>query len=164
MSELLRPPHDGAVVLRLWDVLLLSLRGEVRDAEAQRLCDEVMRRIERGEQGEQTERGEQGEGAQRRRQRALRGLVVDLSDVGLLDSHLCALIDQMTEAAMRWGAAAFLAGIPPHIALTLEHLGVEFHHMTPVASVEGAFARLGITRDEETSGGDIATARRPRRW
>lgn len=120
--------RDGAVSLvRMWDVVLLPLQGEVTDEQAQRLCDEVLAHVER---------------------HGPRGLVVDLSGVALLDSHLCSSIAHLTAAAKLMGTPAFVAGISPQIAMTLETMGVTFQHMTPVASVEKAFERLGVTRNE----------------
>ena len=122
---------EGAVsIVRLWDVLLLPLQGEVTDEQAERLCDEVLRQIQ-----------------QSGTRRAPRGLVIDLSGVALLDSHLCSSIAHLTAAAKLMGTPAFVAGISPAIAMTLETMGVSFQHMTPVASVEKAFERLGVHRD-----------------
>lgn len=118
--------REGSVSLvRLWDVVLVPLQGEVTDAQGDQLCEEVLRHIEAA---------------------GPRGLVVDLSGVAFLDSHLCSTIAHLAAAAGLMGTPAFVAGISPQIAMTLETMGVSFQHMTPVSSVEKAFERLGIHR------------------
>ncbi len=87
-------------------------------------------------------------------QRGPRGLVIDLSGVALLDSHLCSSIAHLTAAAKLMGTPAFVAGISPAIAMTLETMGVSFQHMTPVASVEKAFERLGVHRGDSSNDDD----------
>lgn len=118
--------RDGSVsIVRLWDVLLVPLQGEVNDAQGELLCEQVLRHIEMS---------------------GPRGLVVDLSGVAFLDSHLCSTIANLAAAANLMGTPAFIAGISPQIAMTLETMGVSFRHLTPVSTVEKAFERLGIER------------------
>ncbi len=116
--------NEGSVsIIRLWDVLLLPLQGEVTDLQAERLSDEVLRQVEVS---------------------GPRGLVIDLSGVALLDSHLCSSVAHLTSAARLMGTRAFITGISPHIAMTLETMGLTFKDVTPVATVEQAFESLGV--------------------
>ena len=88
---------DGAVsIVRLWDVLLLPLQGEVTDEQAERLCDEVLRQVQ---------------------QRGPRGLVIDLSGVALLDSHLCSSIAHLNSIGR--GTAMFGASFAVRTVATL---------------------------------------------
>lgn len=129
--------NNGTVSLvRLWDVVLLPLQGEISDAQGDLLCEQVLRHIE---------------------MTGPRGLVVDLSGVAFLDSHLCSTIAHLAAAAMLMGTPAFIAGISPQIAMTLETMGVSFRHLTPVSSVEKAFERLGIVRHVVAKGAGALT-------
>lgn len=110
---------DGTVSLvRLWDVVLLPLQGEITDAQGDLLCEQVLRQIE---------------------MTGPRGLVVDLSGVAWLDSHLCATIahlavvdtmtadhiGKLTRAAALLGCRCTITGIGPNIARTLVGIGVD---------------------------------------
>jgi rsbT antagonist protein RsbS len=117
---------DGFVsVLRLWDVLVVPLQGQLEDADADEMTDDVLQRI-------------RSDGA--------RGLVIDVSGVALLDSHLCAVVAHLARAARLMGTVSFVAGMSPQIAMTLESMGVKLEHASMRRSVEQALEELGVGR------------------
>jgi rsbT antagonist protein RsbS len=113
----------AVLLIDLWDVLLVPLRGDLTDDEAEQLTTRVLERI--------AERGP-------------RGLVVDLSGVALIDSHLCSVVTNLASASRLMGTASFLTGFSPEIALTLETMGVSFSTLETRRSVEQALEDLGI--------------------
>jgi rsbT antagonist protein RsbS len=109
----------------LWDCLLVPLHGDVSDTHADELVTEVLERIQRDE---------------------CFGVLVDLSGVWTLDSHLCATLARLSLAAKMMGAKTVLSGMKPEIAMTLEAMGIELRGIETVATLEDALGSMGITR------------------
>ncbi len=114
---------DRTPVLRLWDVLLVSVRGELMDAEAEELSTEVLGEVHRW---------------------GPRGLVIDLSGAGLVDSHLCRVIADIAQGAALMGTPSALSGLGPEIALALETMGVSFRGVRVTRTAEAAFELFGV--------------------
>src|ERR1044071_1406199 len=91
-------------IIKLWTLLLVPLQGELTDELANQLTTEVLSRIH-----------EEG----------CSGLVIDITGLWLVDSHLCAVLSELSSAASLMGARTLLSGMKPDIALTLETMGVE---------------------------------------
>ncbi|NVB38854.1 STAS domain-containing protein [Pseudenhygromyxa sp. WMMC2535] len=109
----------------LWDCLLVPLHGDVSDDQADVLVTDVLERIKRDE---------------------CFGVLVDLSGVWTLDSHLCAVLARLAMAARLMGAKTVLSGMRPEIAMTLEAMGIELRGIETVATLEDALGTMGITR------------------
>ncbi|PRQ01074.1 RsbT antagonist protein RsbS [Enhygromyxa salina] len=109
----------------LWDCLLVPLHGDVSDTHADQLVTEVLERIQKDESF---------------------GVLVDLSGVWTLDSHLCATLARLALAARMMGAKTVLSGMKPEIAMTLEAMGIELRGIETVATLEDALGSMGITR------------------
>jgi len=114
-----------ATCIRLWDCLLVPLQGDVSDDRAEGVVTEVLRRI---------------------RDEECANVLLDLSGVGTLDSHLCATLVALARSARMMGAQTVVSGMRPEIAMTLETMGVRLQGMTTVATLEDALGRLGIRR------------------
>jgi rsbT antagonist protein RsbS len=104
-------------------VLLVPLQGDVTDRHAEHLIDEVLQRL-----------------AQHR----ARGLVVDVSGVALIDSHLCAMIASLAASARLMGTRSFVAGLSAEVAMTLETMGVSFKQIETTRGLEEALAHFDI--------------------
>ena len=124
---------DQVICIPLWDCLLVPLHGDVSDAHADVLVGEVLRRIQRDE---------------------CFGVLVDLSGVWTLDSHLCAVLARLSLAASLMGAQTVLSGMKPEIAMTLEAMGIELGGIKTVATLEDALASMGIDRVRDASDED----------
>lgn len=114
---------DRTPVLKLWDVLLVTVRGELMDVEAEVLSAEVLNAVHRW---------------------GPRGLVIDLSGAGLVDSHLCRVIADIAQAAALMGTPSALSGLGPEIALALETMGVSFRGVQVTRTAEAAFELFGV--------------------
>jgi rsbT antagonist protein RsbS len=117
-SELTRIP-----IIKLWNVLLIPLQGEITDSLSEQLSHDVLERI-------------QALGS--------RCLVVDLTGLWMLDSHLCAVLTRMAQAAALMGTRTILCGMSPEIAMTLQTMGVETRAAETALSLEDALEALGI--------------------
>lgn len=110
-------------IIKLWTLLLVPLQGELTDQLANQLTSEVLSRIH-----------EDG----------CSGLVIDITGLWLVDSHLCAVLSELSSAASLMGARTLLSGMKPDIALTLETMGVELRGVRTTLNLEDALSALGV--------------------
>jgi rsbT antagonist protein RsbS len=110
-------------IIKLWTLLLVPLQGELTDNLANQLTTEVLARIH-----------EQG----------CSGLIIDITGLWLVDSHLCAVLSELSSAASLMGARTLLSGMKPDIALTLETMGVELKGVRTTLNLEDALSALGV--------------------
>jgi rsbT antagonist protein RsbS len=72
------------------------------------------------------------------------GLVIDITGLWIVDSHLCAVLSQLSSAAALMGARTFISGMKPDIALALETMGVQLKGVSTTLDLEDALELLGI--------------------
>ena len=131
-SELRRLP-----IIYLWDRVVVPIQGEVTDDLADKLSDDVLAAIHRSR---------------------ARGLVIDLTGVWIVYSHLCSLLSHIASAALLMGAQTVLSGLSPEIAMTLQTMGVEFTNVRTALTLEHALTILGLevrdldSEDEDEDG------------
>ena len=111
-------------IIKIWDILLVPLQGEITDDLAAQVRSDVLDRIHR-------------EGAT--------GLVIDVTALWILDSHLCSVISRLASASSLMGARTFLCGMNPEVALTIHAMGLDLESVTATLSLEGALELLGVT-------------------
>lgn len=119
--------YNQIPIIKLWHLLLVPLQGEMTDDVASRLMAEVLERIYR-------------DGSS--------GLVVDITGLWIIDSHLCSVLSQISEAAALMGAKTVICGMKPEIALTLESMGVHLNNITSSLDLEGALLSLGVKKPD----------------
>ena len=119
--------YNNIPIIKLWHLLLVPLQGEMTDDVAGRLMSEVLERIYR-------------DGSS--------GLVIDITGLWILDSHLCSVLSQISDAAALMGAETVICGMKPEIALTLETMGVHLDNITSSLDLEGALALLGVPKPD----------------
>lgn len=117
------PTYNRIPIIKLWHLLLVPLQGELTDDLAAQLTTEVLDQIYK---------------------RGCSGLVIDITGLWLVDSHLCAVLSQLSAAASLMGARTFISGMKPDIALTLETMGVELKGVMTTLDLEGALQLLGV--------------------
>lgn len=116
-------------IIYMWDRIVVPMQGEISDELADRLSDDVLAAIHKSR---------------------ARGLVIDLTGVWLVDSHLCAMISNVAAAAGLMGARTVISGLSPEIAMTLQTMGVEFNSVMTALTLEHALTMLGLqVRDLE---------------
>lgn len=120
MSELDRLP-----VIKVWDQVLVPLQGEISDAVAERLLDQVLETIKES-------------GAE--------GLILDLTGVWMVDSHLCAVLSRLAASARLMGTESIMCGMNAQIAITLQSMGIDMGSVRTALTLEEAFRSLGIGR------------------
>jgi rsbT antagonist protein RsbS len=117
-SDLHRVP-----IIKVWDILLVPLQGEITDDMAAQVRAEVLERIH-------------SEGAT--------GLVIDVTALWVMDSHLCSVISRLAAASSLMGARTFLCGMNPDIALTIHAMGLDLEAVQATLSLEEALEVLGV--------------------
>lgn len=110
-------------IIKVWNLLLIPLQGEMTDELANELTNEVLDRIH---------------------QLGCLGLVIDITGLWIVDSHLCAVLSQLSSAAALMGARTFISGMKPDIALALETMGVQLKGVSTTLDLEDALELLGI--------------------
>jgi rsbT antagonist protein RsbS len=110
-------------IISLWGALLVPLQGDVTDKQASRLTDDVLGALQEG---------------------GYTALVVDLSGMWLVDSHLCSVLAHLATSAQLMGAKTILAGIRPDVTLTLLAMDVSLQGPATALSLEQALEQLGV--------------------
>jgi rsbT antagonist protein RsbS len=110
-------------ILELWGRLVVPLQGDVTDTHMDRLQERVLRRV---------------------RASAPSGLILDVTGVWMMDSHLCSVLGRMAAAARLMGTRPILSGLSPAIVMTLQTMGVTLETIETTVNVEDALERLGV--------------------
>jgi len=120
MSELDRLP-----VISVWNLILVPLQGEISDPIAERIREQVLETI---------------------RSTGAEGLIVDITGVWMMDSHLCSVISNIAASARLMGTRCVICGMSAQIALTLHAMGIDLGNVRTALTLEQAFASFGIRR------------------
>jgi rsbT antagonist protein RsbS len=119
--------YNRIPIIGFWDLLLVPLQGDMTDDLAGRLVAEVLDRVHR-------------DGSS--------GLIIDITGLWLVDSHLCAVLSQLAAAASLMGASTIISGMKPEIAMALETMGIRLANVTTTLDLETALGRLGVRRPD----------------
>jgi rsbT antagonist protein RsbS len=111
-------------VIQLWDRIVVPLQGDITDDVAAVLVDDVLRTI---------------------RDASAAGLVIDVTGMWAIDSHLCHVIANLASAARLMGTPTILCGMSAAIAITLQTMGVDFRRVRTALTLEDALERLGVS-------------------
>ncbi|MDF2696948.1 MAG: RsbR, positive regulator of sigma-B [Labilithrix sp.] len=122
---------DRLPVISVWNHILVPLQGEISDAIAERLVDQVLDTI---------------------RDSGAEGLIIDLTGIWMVDSHLCAVLSRLAAAARLMGAHSIMCGMNAQVAITLQTMGIDMEAVRTALTLEEAFKSLGIGRLEKTNG------------
>jgi rsbT antagonist protein RsbS len=116
-------------VLKLGDILLVTLQGELHDGMAEQLQQDITERI-----------------AHTR----VTGVVIDISGVDIVDSFLGRVLAEIAAGAGLLAARTVLAGMRPAVAITLVELGLTLPGLRTALDVERAMELLtaGEPQDE----------------
>jgi anti-anti-sigma factor len=117
-------------VLRLGDILLVTLQGELHDGMAEQLQQDITERISHTR---------------------VTGVVIDISGVDIVDSFLGRVLAEIAAGAGLLAARTVLAGMRPAVAITLVELGLTLPGLRTALDVERAMEML--TAGEHQDGG-----------
>lgn len=116
------PMGSGHVpVLRLGDVLLVTLQGDLYDSMAQQLLQDITEAISRSR---------------------VAGVVIDLSGVEIVDSFLGRVLAEIAENGRLLAAQTVIAGMRPAVAITLVELGLTLPGLRTALTTQAALDLL----------------------
>jgi rsbT antagonist protein RsbS len=126
-------------IIRVWGLLLVPVQGDLGDSQAEALKHEVLTAIH---------------------STSIRGLVLDVTGLWLIDSHLCAVLTRLAQAASLMGTRTVVCGMSAEIALTIQMMGLEIEAVQTALSLEQAFQEFGVQGPEleEDAAGDALAA------
>ncbi len=134
---------DRLPVINVWNHILVPLQGEISDAIAERLVDQVLDTI---------------------RDTGAEGLIIDLTGIWMVDSHLCAVLSRLAASARLMGAHSIMCGMNAQVAITLQTMGIDMGVVRTALTLEEAFKSLGIGRlDAMSSPRGVGGAKAKRR-
>jgi rsbT antagonist protein RsbS len=110
-------------VIKLWGQVLVPLQGDLNDAVAERLREQVLETIRTSD---------------------AEGLIIDVTGIWMVDSHLCAVLSNMAGSARIMGTECVICGMSAEIALTLQAMDIDMSWIRTALTLEEAFAALGI--------------------
>ncbi|MFJ5733002.1 STAS domain-containing protein [Streptomyces paradoxus] len=116
-----RPVTGHVPVLRLGDVLLVTLQGELHDSTAQQLQQDLAETISRT---------------------GVRGVLIDISGVEIVDSFLGRVLAEIAAQAKLLAARTVVAGMRPAVAITLVELGLTLPGLSTALSTEAGMELL----------------------
>jgi rsbT antagonist protein RsbS len=111
-------------LMRLSHCLFVIVPSELRDTQARELQEAVARRLAN--------------------ERGIRGLVIDVSTAGLLDSFGAKVLGDTANIARSFGAKAIMVGIRPSVAITLVELGIDLSMVETAMTLEAALKKLHL--------------------
>ena len=126
-------------ILRMGEFLLVTIQVDMHDRLALTLQDDLTSRI-----------AETG----------VRGVLIDISALGIVDSFIGRMIANIAGMARVLDAETVLVGMQPAVAITLVELGLSLPGVRTALNVEKGMsllrASLGSDRGEDGDGGDEA--------
>ncbi|GGP62875.1 STAS domain-containing protein [Streptomyces calvus] len=119
-------------VLRLGDVLLVTLQGDLHDSTAHQLQQDISETIVRS---------------------GVSGVVIDISGVEIVDSFLGRVLAEIAAQTELLAARTVLAGMRPAVAVTLVELGLTLPGLRTALTTEAALELLAQPVVSSRSGG-----------
>jgi rsbT antagonist protein RsbS len=111
-------------ILRMGDLLLVTIQVDMHDRLALTLQDDLTERIVRDR---------------------AKGVLIDISALDLVDSFIGRMISNTAAMARVLDAQTVVVGMQPAVAITLVELGLTLHGVKTALNVEKGMALLGKT-------------------
>jgi rsbT antagonist protein RsbS len=122
-EEPLMESQNPLPFIKLWGNLLVPLQGEVTDNLAERISSEVLNLVYESE---------------------VHNVIIDITGLWLLDSHICSMLATLGASAKLMGAHTIVCGMSAEIAQTLQTMDIGLDNLQSALSVEEAFDLIGV--------------------
>ncbi|HEY0784070.1 MAG TPA: STAS domain-containing protein [Thermoanaerobaculia bacterium] len=110
-------------IIQIRNCLLVTVQSELHDRFALDLQDALMERV---------------------RKVGARGVVLDVSSVEVIDSYITRILNDIGKAVRYMGAACYIVGIRPAVAMTLIEMGVELDSVKTALNLDAALEKLEL--------------------
>lgn len=114
--------NESISVIRVRDVLLVTMPADPDDATVAALQDRTLEAMDRHN---------------------VRGLVLDLSKVEILDSYFARTVAETAQMVGLMGGETVIAGMSPAVAITATELGVTLGRTRTALTIDRALDMLG---------------------
>lgn len=121
-------------VLKIGDLLLVSIQNELNDRVATALQEQVLRRIEKS--------------------RAT-ALLIDISSLELVDSYIGRVLKDTASMARLMNTEVSLVGMQPAVAITMTEMGLGFPDINTSHSLEQGLNSLGYRLEKILPGAPV---------
>jgi rsbT antagonist protein RsbS len=118
----------SVAILRQGDYLIASIRSDLSDGQLLALRDELAERV----------------GVQR-----IRGIIVDVGALDVIDSFIARSLRSIVEAARLRGAKTVIVGIQPDVAIAMVQFNLNLELLRAVLDLDEAVALLDRLTDGE---------------
>ncbi|CAH0344068.1 MULTISPECIES: STAS domain-containing protein [unclassified Bacillus (in: firmicutes)] len=102
-------------ILKMYDLLLVSIQVELDDNSALTLQEDLLQKIH---------------------ETAAKGVVLDLTSLEVIDSYIARILGEIVSMAELMGAKVILTGIQPAVAITLVELGIHLNGANTALDLE----------------------------
>ena len=116
---------DRIPILRMGDLLLVSIQVDMHDQLALALQDDLTAQIEKT---------------------GARGVLIDISALDMVDSFIGRMIGNLSKMSRILDARTVVVGMRPAVAITLVELGLNLEGVDTALNVEKGMALLGASR------------------
>jgi rsbT antagonist protein RsbS len=124
-------------IIRLWSLLLVPVQGELTDSAAEQLRHDVLTEIHAAGSD---------------------GLILDVTGLWLMDSHLCAVLTRLAQAAALMGTRTIVCGMNAETAMMIQSMGLELRGVRTSLTLEQALQTFGVAGPPVESDDDIDAA------
>lgn len=118
-------------IIKLYDTLIVSIQVELSDRVVMQLKDDIGSRIER---------------------LGPRGLIIDVSGVGIMDSYISRAIRDIGLISKLMGVETVISGLDPNIAMTLVEMGMDLEGVDTFLDLETAFEFIHYRPQQDDTG------------
>jgi rsbT antagonist protein RsbS len=108
-------------IIQIRGCLLVSIRSELHDRLALELQTALTERV---------------------RSLGVRGVILDVSWVEVIDSYITRILNDIGKSVRFMGAACYMVGIRPAVAMTLVEMGVELDAVSTALNLDAALEKL----------------------
>jgi rsbT antagonist protein RsbS len=108
-------------IIKLYDILIVTIQVELSDRVVMQLKDDI------------------GDAIQKL---GPRGLIIDVSGVGIIDSYISRAIRDIGLISRLMGVDAVISGLDPNIAMTLTEMGMDLEGVKTHLHLEAAYEAL----------------------
>jgi len=114
---------DKTSLLKIGDVLILSIEGEINDFSVVAMQDMLLREVANT---------------------SARGVILNISRLEIVDSYMARVLSDTAKMIRLMGGITILVGINPMIALTMVDMGLDIQEVKTALNLDAA---LEILRD-----------------